>query len=218
MTNYIFLMFLPGAAGNFFSRCLNLASDNCFCWINPADPKNVNLDINEKFNLLQYSNSKKYKNWIEFEKSLTCYYELYGHTNMPNNSFLIWLNHPNYNFLKKNIAGPDDQQFVFYIDSSKEFEWMIMNSLYKNNLVSTKWFVEGQKMLDDDEIYKIKLTDIITSEDTLINAVSTVCNVTGVLLHDKNKQKIKELWNQWIATTLCKQEFDNYKKYLGWKL
>jgi hypothetical protein len=216
MLNYIFIIFLPGSAGNFFSRCINLASDSSYCWV-CNDKKIINQTLEEKFKLFEYKNSKDHSNWVQFESKLSHYSNVVDHVDLPPNSFSIWGRHPDYQIINQ-VAGIDDQKHVFYIDPGNEFEWVVMNSLYKNSYIDSKWLHTGQQMTTDDNIYKIKLADIITCETTLIVAVKQVCDIANIHLKENNKQKIKELWNQWISTTLPKSEFDIFKKSIGWTI
>jgi hypothetical protein len=216
MLNYIFVMFLPGSAGNFFTRCINLASDSCYSLV-CNDKKIVSQTLDEKFKLFEYKNSNIYNNWVQFESKLSHYSSVINHVDLPVDSFSIWLSHPDYRLINR-VAGINDQQHVFYIDPGENFEWVVMNCLYKNSYIDSKWLRIGQQMTNDDKIFKIKLADIITCETTLIGAVEQVCDTANIHLKDNNKQKIKDLWGQWISTTLSKSEFDTFKKSIGWTI
>ena len=213
MINYVFIHYPPGAAGNFFSRCISLASDRCYGQVqkNSSDPF---LSLEDKFNLYQYQN--RCSNWIDFEYRLQDYYSNHPHYDLPDVSFSIWKQHPSYEFLLKDIAGPDDKKHTFYIDPSKHFEWCVLNCLYKNSYIDSKWLMEGKKMLSDDNIIKIDLWDIIDNKDTFIGVVENFCNIIGLTLENTNKQKIQQLWDQWILTTLPKTEFSVYKNSIGY--
>jgi len=215
MINYIFLFFLPGSAGNFFSRCLALASDRCYGWIGAQVPK-LHLDLEEKFRLYQYSDPIE-DDWISFERRLSHYSKHYPHHELPQGSYSIWAHHPNtQQTVRHNLAGPNDRQHVFYIDPSENFQWCMLNSLYKNSVIDVKWMIEGKKMLDDPNIIKINLSDIIASGDSLVRTVQQVCESVGLCLQEENRAKIQDLWNQWILTSLCPQRFQDFKKEIGY--
>lgn len=213
MLTYIFIQHLPGSAGNFFSRCVGLASDQCYGWI-PAGDNNINLSLQDKFKAFQYR--ERCNNWIDFERKLRHYSQVVPHHALPEGSVSVWQGHPCYDFLAKDIAGADDKKFVFYIDPRKNFEWCMLNCLYKNSYIDGKWLIEGKKMLDDANIVKLDLSDIIASRDTLLGCVEKVCNTAGIVLKAPNKQKIAELWDQWTLTTLPASEFESFKTKLGY--
>lgn len=213
MLTYIFLQYLPGSAGNFFSRCIGLVSDQCYGWI-PRGIDNINLSVEEKFNAFEYQSVNQ--NWIHFERKLQHYSEVVAHHALPHGSISLWQGHPCYKILTRDIAGPDDKKFVFYIDPSKNFEWVIMNCLYKNSYIDSRWLVEGKKMLNDANIVKLDLSDIIASRDTFLGCIDKVCNITGIVLQESNRQKIAELWDQWIVTTLPASDFEIFKNKIGY--
>jgi uncharacterized protein YkvS len=213
MLTYIFIKYLPGSAGNFFCRCIGLVSDQCYGWI-PAGTDNINLSVEDKFNVFQYK--EKCKTWIDFERKLQHYSQVVPHHALPHGAVSVWQGHPCYDFLSRDITGPDDKKFVFYIDPSKNFEWCMLNCLYKNSYIDAKWLIEGKKMLDDANIVKLDLGDIIASRDTLVGCVEKVCNIAGIVLKEQNKQKIAELWDQWTLTTLPASEFQRFKTKIGY--
>lgn len=213
MLTYIFIQYLPGSAGNFFSRCIGLVSDQCYGWI-PCGTNNVNLSVEDKFHAFKYQNIGS--NWIQFERQLQHYSEVVEHHALPHGSISVWQGHPNYKTLTRDIAGPDDKKFAFYIDPSKNFEWVILNCLHKNSYVDSRWLIQGKKMLNDVNIVKLDLNDIIASRDTLVGCVEKVCTVAGIALKETNKHKIAELWDQWILTTLPASEFESFKNKIGY--
>lgn len=215
MTKYVFIFFLPGSAGNFFSRCISLISDRSYCWVDKNNPC-LELTLNDKFNLCQYIESTQFSNWRDFERHIVHYSSKFEHWALPDQSISIWHNHPNYNMFNKNLMGPGDQQYAFYIDPTENFEWVLLNALYKHSYIDVSWFTTGKEMLTDNSIIKIKLSDIIGSATGCLNAVQQVCSSIGVSLNDENKQTIEKLWHQWINTTLPKTKFDEFKKEIGY--
>jgi hypothetical protein len=215
MINYVFVFFLPGSAGNFFSRCLSLASTQAYGWV-PADSADVALTANQKHQLYTYGQSSLYQDWKRFEGQLVHYSTLTDHHNIPVDSVSVWSEHPRYQLLEQNLAGTDNQQHVFYIDPGDDFEWVILNSLYKNSTIDVKWLREGQAMLDDPDIYKISLANIITSWETTWSEVE---KVYAIIKHEcSNKELIRDLWQQWYLTTLKPEQFASFKRSIGFKL
>lgn len=215
MITYIFIAFLPGSAGNFFSRCINLASEQCYGWV-PNNKNKINLSLEDKFNSFQYED--RCEDWNEFESRLQHYSKIMPHYEIPDGSISMWGGHPYCDIFSKvsSLAGPDNKKYIFYIDSSKNFEWTVLNCLYKNSVITSRWMIAGKKMLDDDNVIKVNLDDIINSKDTLIDCVEKVCKTVNIVLENKNKEKIKNLWDQWIVTTLPKSEFETFKNKIGY--
>ncbi len=118
---YIFITFLPGAAGNFFSRCLNLLP-GAYCW---GQENKLPVTLEEKLKILNYTpvlnRSLISDNWTTFESQLAPYYQIVEHHRLPPGSYAIWIDH---SVIKsETLVGPDDQVFNFYIDPGDNFEW-----------------------------------------------------------------------------------------------
>jgi hypothetical protein len=210
-------MFIPGSAGNFFSRCLSLASDRCYGLV-PAKTKTIDFSIQEKFNFYQYPNMPESRNWLDFEKQLVPYYRIHDHRTMPDNSCSIWLQHPSYALIDRNLGGTEITQLRFYIDPSRRFEWTVLNALYKNSYIDSRWLEEGERMLNDPTFTKIDINHIVDSSDTLLAAVSMVCEISGIEFGDFSREKIQQLWYQWKKTTLPESEFMSYKRRIGFRM
>lgn len=215
MINYLYIFFLPGAAGNFFSRCMSLASDRCVGQI-PSGSAHPYLSLEEKFQSFSYSNSQRDANWIEFESKLVHYSDLFVHHALATQSVSVWHQHPDYVFLNKKIEGPNDKKYLFYIDPSDAFEWCVLNALHKDSYIQKKWISQGKKMLEDADIIKINLSDIFSSHETLLVSVQKVCDTVGINLGSAQCVKIVELWNQWIDTTLAPTSFEKFKRDIGY--
>jgi hypothetical protein len=215
MINYVFVFFLPGAAGNFFSRCLSLASDQSYGWIpsNLSDPK---VSALEKFHAYSYSSSKQFDDWREFEVQLVKYHAVFDHWNLPADSVSIWSDHPRYALAESGLAGIKDKQHLFYINPGDNFEWVILNSLYKNSTIDVKWLEEGHMMSQDPNVNQINLANIIAGPDTLWSEVE---KVYAIIKHEcSNKELVQALWKQWIYTTLKPEQFVEYKSSIGFNL
>ena len=215
MINYVFVFFLPGSAGNFFSRCLSLAGEQAYGWV-PADSTEITLSANQKHQVYTYGQSSLYQDWKRFEGQLVHYSTLTDHHNIPVDSVSVWSEHPRYQLLEQNLAGTDNQQHVFYIDPGNDFEWVILNCLYKNSTIDVKWLQEGQAMMKDTAIYKINLSNIITSWETTWLEVEKVYAI--IKQQCSNKELIQDLWQQWYLTTLKPEQFESFKRSIGFKL
>ncbi len=216
MTNYIFLFFLPGGAGHFIARVLNLASDQHYCLIDK--PQSLHLSLEKRYDMLGYNKGLDYDNWNDFEKQIRHYSDLVPYHEIPNGSYSIWLSHPNYDLLKRGIVGQDDQEYKFYVDPDQDLEWCLLNALYKDAYINRDWMATGKKMQDDSTIHKISLSRIIHSADSFLEEIIKVCKITNSCPDVKNIKLMVDLWHQWKATTLDHSRFDDFKYNIGWKL
>lgn len=210
--DHVFIFFQPGSAGNFFGRCVSLMSESVYNLVSVKDQQLVS-DLDEKFQLLSYNNKRS--NWVEFESQLMHYSEVNPHLTLPNNSISVRQDHPRYALLNNNIKGEDERQFVFYIDPDQRFEWCLLNALFKNSYIDVKWLEQGAMMLEDNDIHKISLSNIIDSAETLLTEISKVATILELDVKPANKQRIAELWDQWITTTLQPRDFAQFKRKIG---
>jgi hypothetical protein len=210
---YIFISYIPGAAGNFFSRCLNLLS-NAYCY---GKKNNLPVTIEEKLKMLSYESvlnrSLESGNWVAFEKKLTPYHEIITHHALPPDSYSLWVSHMRQN--KMQLVGPDDQMFNFYIDPGNSFEWACMNALYKNSYLDVKWFIHGKKLSTDDTVYKIQLDNFLVDWDCFLLEFQKVTDIIGHSISDSEIQAVKILYNQWRTTILERNKIETFKKDIG---
>lgn len=214
MINYIFVNFIPGSAGNFFTRCLNLVDDSWYCWMDSQN-KIINLSLDEKLDLFSYHDTTKYDHWIKFEKKICFYHHFHTHHDLPDQSTSIWLNHPNYDFKNNDLVGHDDKQQVVYIDPSQNFEWVILNALYKNSYIDRQWLEIGHQMELDPDVYKVPIESIRQSPESLLNEVGSIAQRFGKYVAVKNQDAIVKLWHQWKTTCLEPDRFQEFKKQIG---
>jgi len=214
MLDYVFVFFLPGAAGNFFSRCLNIIDHDWYCHVSRSNP-NLDISINQRYELFSYQQSYNTNNWTKFESIIDPYYTFFPHHALPEGSVSVSYLHPDYAELNKGIVGVDDREWIFYIDPEQEMEWCLLNSLYKNSYVDIKWLRAGQQMLADPNIIKLSLSNIITSADSLLIEVKKISAALGRKITSENLQLIRQLWYQWHATTLKHKDFTKFKQELG---
>lgn len=220
MIKYLSITFLPGSAGNFFSRCLNILN-NAYCFV-PTTTKQIPVSIEDKLNLLSYhpiiNKDFDQRNWIDFENQLTPCSEVYNYYDLTDNSLFIWLGHPFSSHgcvnLKK-LAGPDDQQFNFYIDPGDHIDWCCMNAFYKNSYLSVDWFINGKSLLKNQSVYKIQLSEFLKTREDFYNEFAKVCNIISHAITPQEKQAIEQLYSQWRTTVLEYKDIDNFKRSIG---
>ena len=222
MKTQIELYFLPGAAGNFFSRCLNLL-DNAYCWA-PADTPTVMPNTaEEKQQLLSYTSVINYrknwldfdyrKNWLDFENELVPFQDP-DQNLLPEDAIAIWISHPTH------VCGKSDyvDKFFFYIDPSNAFEWMLLNGLYKDSGLHFSNFKYGQRLLDNPTIHKIDLSKIITSRESFAEEFCRVCNIVNHQLTSVELKRVLDLYDQWNKTTMSQEKIPKFKQMIGWSL
>jgi len=203
MKQFVVLNFLPGSAGNFVSRCLNLLT-GFHVW----QPRNslMPTDINEKLNLLKYKDvlnypnqDKKYRlNWTRWE------HQFVACCNGPvqplaDGEVGVIVHHPSENlgrYIDKN-----DKSFVFYIDATGMWDWMIVSAEIKDSFQAISWFKVGKKMLVDSDIYKISLENIVSSEETFVTEFKKICNIIDHNLSAEELDAVLNLYDQWKTTT-----------------
>jgi hypothetical protein len=214
---YIFITYLPGAAGNFFSRCLNLLS-NAYCY---GQKNNLPTTLEQKLKMLSYESvfdrspeSIEYNSsWVEFEGKLTPYYRIIAHHALPPESYSIWSDHMIKN--ANQLHGPDDQIFNFYIDPGNSFEWACMNALYKNSYLDVKWFIHGKKLSTDAAVYKISLDNFLVDWDCFLLEFLKVTDIIGHTISEPEIQAVKILYDQWRTTILERNDIETFKKNIG---
>jgi hypothetical protein len=213
MKTQIELYFLPGAAGNFFSRCLNLLN-NAYCWA-PADtPTAMPNTAEEKQQLLSYANIINCrKNWLDFEVELVPFQDP-DQMLLPEDAIAIWIGHPG----PTSMQSSHNDKFFFYIDPGNAFEWMLLNGLYKDSGFHFTYFKYGQRLRDNSNIHKIDLAKIITSRESFAEEFCRVCNIVNHQLSSSELDRVLELYDQWIQTTLTPDKISYFKQSIGWCL
>ena len=217
---FIFIHFIPGAAGNFISRCLNLLT-GVVAW---ADRKQgIPTTLDEKFKLFSYQSVLNFdhhlgQSWIDFEHRLLEYYIKVKHNDIPPGAVGVFLSHPRDPVWCDSLLGKDDQRFVFYIDPSDCYEWCIMNAYWKNSFHSELWFCEGKTMLQNPEVHKINLQKIISSYDSFIEEFAKLCRIIDHPVTPDELDVIKILYFQWKTTQLNYPELIEFKQHVTKKL
>jgi hypothetical protein len=220
---YIAISFLPGSAGNFFTRCLNLLTGACY--FVDKTTKKLPTTIEEKLSILNYNNvinkSFDQRDWVTFEHQLIKYFTIRPHHELPSNSYSIWSGHPIHSYGLANLddlAGPDDQCYRFYIDPGEHFEWCVLNALYKNSYIDVKYFINGKKLLDDCNTYKIKLDSFIQGWKPFYKEFEKACNYIEHNLTNEEIQAIQTLYTQWRTTVLEYKDLELFKTNIGFNM
>lgn len=217
---YIAISFLPGSAGNFFSRCLNILNE-AHCFVDRTT-RNMPTSPSEKLSVLGYESvinkSFDQRNWIEFEQQTIPYTKVREHYDLPPGAYSIWMGHPNHKYGCVNLdvlAGEDDQKFQFYIDPGMHLEWCCMNAFYKNSFLDVKWLVNGQALVQDPEVHKIQLHNFLSNWADFAQEITAVCKVIGHTPSSDELQAIETLYHQWKTTILDYKDMDAFKKRIG---
>jgi hypothetical protein len=213
---YVSIAFLPGACGNFFSRCLNLL-DNAHCYSMPDD---IELTASNKLKILDYTSvinkSFNTRNWCDFEFSVD---RVVHDPTLLSDAVHIVFGHPVTNSHSHtnlyDLAGKDDEVYNFYIDTGDHFEWAYMNALYKDSSLQANWFQNGQEMLRNTDVHKIQLKNFLGDwKDFKVEFIKT-CTIIGRTPSIDELNAIKTLYGQWKQTTLEYKDLDSFKKLLG---
>ena len=210
---YVFLFFIPGAAGNFFSRCLNLLADTK-CW---GSKDGFPTSLKERIDLLTYQpvlNRTKI-NWTkDWETQISHYSKLAPAP--ASNTIMIFPQHPNTDVVGQ-VLGNNDGQFKIYIDPGDAFEWAVLNALYKDSYLTAHWLQAGEAIRQDEGTLKINLGSIIRSEEGFMLEFVRACNHIGLAPTDAEIEAVLNLYREWKTTTLPPEQFAEFKQQLGWR-
>jgi hypothetical protein len=210
---FVTIFFIPGAAGNFIARCLNLLTG--FNVFEPANPNENKMPdaINEKLELLNYNKvlnwgatnqTKSEFTWVNFEHQLVPYEMFKGHCDFPLGGVGVRALHPVHSKLKylEQFIGQDDEKFVFYIDPTGVWNWMLVHADMKDSHQSVAWFKHGKNLLNDPDIFKISLKNIVNSQESFIEEFSKICKIIKHQLSEEELDAVLFLYKQWKTTTL----------------
>lgn len=215
---YIFLTYLPGAGGNFFSRCLNLL-EPAYCWGN-KETKHIPGSLDEKIQLLNYETvlGKTFPeiNWVKFEFHSVCHYsEIQPHPLVPDGSYVIW---PAHNKALDVLQSSGNRNIKLYLDVTEAYEWCIMNALYKNSAILPWALRQDVEELQDASVHKINVKNIVSGAKEFIEEFQKVCEIFDHTLSPAELMAITELYLQWQKTMLPIDQIDDFKKKIGWRL
>jgi hypothetical protein len=203
MKRFVVLNFLPGSAGNFISRCLNLLT-GFHVW-QPRDSL-MPTGIDEKLDQLKYTDvlnypnqDRKYRlNWSRWEHHFVACCNEFNHT-VKDSEVGVIVEHPS-NKIARYI-DKNDKLFVFCIDSTNMWNWMIVSAEIKESFQAINWFNEYKRMLEDPGIFKINLKNIVSSQETFVTEFTKICNIINHDLSVEELAAVVILYNQWKTTT-----------------
>ena len=207
---FVTIFFIPGAAGNFIARCLNLLTG--FNVFEPPDNSGMPSTIEGKLDLLKYDNvlnwPTNYKNtdftWVNFEHRLVPYEQIKSHCDFPLGGAGVRALHPTHSKLKylEQFIGQDDEKFVFYIDPTGVWNWMLVHADMKDSHQSIVWFKHGKNLLTDPDIFKISLKNIVGGEESFVEEFNKICKIIKHELSKEELDAVLILYKQWKTTTL----------------
>lgn len=211
MIKYVALHFLPGAAGNFLSRCLNLL-DNTYVWSKDGV---IPSTLEEKLKMLSYryvdSAIQKEQSWHEFEFLLDPYNKVCPHWDICDNAMAVFLQHPKSANAVKIYAGKDDTAINLYIDPMDSLDWCILNGFNKTSFQRIDWFLAAEKLVNDSSVYKINLTNLINGYNSFIIEFTKLAEYLNQPVTDDIKIALETLYNEWYTTTLQSIDLENYR-------
>ena len=114
-----------------------------------------------------------------------------------------------------DLAGGDDEVYNFYIDTGDHFEWAYINALYKDSFLRPNWFLNGQVMLQDPNMYKIQLSNFLGDWREFKTEFTKTCTIIGHTPSVDELRAVETLHGQWKQTILEYKDMDSFKKLLG---
>jgi hypothetical protein len=213
----VYMMYIPGAGGNFFARCLTLL--NHAYSIRLKKETNHVTSVAEKLKRFSYNSVNTLdftqRHWVDFERNFTHYHL----PDLPDSTkYYVVFGHVLGLLTRAEFAGPDDEEYFFYIDASDNFEWCVLNALYKNSHMAVEYLIEGEQLRLDPKVHNISSKNIVANLESFMLEFKKVCEVIGHALTLEEESAIIELYNQWKLTTLDYSQFDKFKELLGFKL
>ena len=178
---------MPGAGGNFLSRCLNLHLEiDCF-------KKCVGKNYQEKYEVLSYKTVLKRKNpmiqnWIEFEVGDG----MIKHSPINEAKNIIIASHD-----KKKEC---DIRITNY--TKEEFDWARYQGLFKNTVFCLSWLKTGQVVDQKISVPCKNLWDFDLLSSSLVD-IEQYIGVEENNIECRSWQK--KLWEEWKLTWAPKE-------------
>jgi len=197
---FIKLYYIPGAAGNFLSRCINLLDDT-YVWCNG---KSIPKSLDEKFDLLTYKKVDDRNKWIEFEDKILSYDHIQPHWDIGPNSNAVELMHPtNENFHNITTIGKDDKLVKIYIDCTDHLDWVIINGWAKHGMITHfTWSLMASKIEKDPSVYKVKLSNIVNGYEKFLLEFKALATMIDRILTPDIEIFLHKLYDEWTETTV----------------
>lgn len=211
MTTYVALHFLPGAAGNFVSRCINLL-DNTYVW---AKDNNIPQTLEEKLSILSYryydTSLHKDMRWLEFENLIQSYETFRPHWDIGSTGLAIFPMHPKPIDAVNVYCGNDDTAVNVYIDPKDQIDWCILNAFKKNSFQTIEWFFNASLLEKDTSVYKINLSEIINGYERFMPEFIKLATFFGKPVSAEITNALYTLYNEWYPTTLRNDDLETYR-------
>lgn len=211
MIENIYINFLPGSAGNFLSRALQLAIPKSCCWVD----SNGNVLESESRKLLELSYKKnKVDNWIEFEESIVHFTEV-ENFQQPKEFVFIDKGHL---FKTTDIDLTNSVLIQIDIKNKSMFEWTMLNCFYKQSKPTEQYFkIYQTNKINNKDLIEIDLENFFLW-NTFKNEIEKILKIVNIDSAETNWKLVETLYTQWWETTLNYEDFDRYKNDLGWLL
>lgn len=209
MHNYLNVIFLPGAAGNFISRCLML-TDQVQMLVDKNNVKDF-YSVEEKYEMISFrkvmNKTSADKSWLDFEKSLSNNNYIH-HANMHDGTYFIISSHPTKNWLDHMynvIVGRDDSVTLALVNIDNCHKWVIENALFKYTGTLKENVDEYYKLQSNKDIINISLKSILESEESFFNEILTFGDKIN-FDYRPAKPQLLSLYKEW-KSTWCTKEF-----------
>ena len=213
---HIFVIFLPGAGGNFLARCLNFL-DGAVCFV-PSIEKTIPRTFEEKQKILHYKRVYGLKfherNWVMEEQMLIPYSLVHRVPYIPWARYDIRIAHPDNTNWWQTFMSSGNNNLLLYIDPTGLFDWCLLNALYKNSYWSDDNISNHPRFKNNNEFYKVSLKNIIANEESFMSEFQKICEQLKHTLSLHEETAIRELYRDWITTTLAEKDFENFKETL----
>ena len=208
MKKFVALHFLPGAAGNFISRCINLL-ENTYVWGNAHS-----LTLDEKLELFSYDNWGKDVDgsWIAFENKILGYDKFQPHWDIDQDGVAVFVMHPRDLAYIRTRTGQDDLGLNVYIDCREVLEWCLINASYKQSFQIMHWFKNAEIIENDNSVFKIKLKTIIESYEGFLTEFSRLAQFLERTIGPHEEAALHTLYNQWKTTWITGDRAVEYKQ------
>lgn len=204
----IFILYLPGHAGNFLTRVFSLGPDTVLHLpkdklSNAVDTDSL-PDVTDRLAWYRFSKVKEmFGNWQEFHRSWPDFYDraLFADyikllDRVPEN--IVYSIHP-YEFVRllPNICVLKSRQ-LFYVelDLTKYLSWVESASKQLDFVYRPKETKQFEQFLTEFNMEPISLTAMLDSEESFLKEYLRVCNVMSIVAQ---KADALELYRDWAS-------------------
>ena len=202
------IIYNRGAGGNFIARLLTLDETTV-----PLGSKN-NLTTIERFELYHYKNiqldydsygifnKEHLSHWVDIELKEMFFPLTRGvETLLAMDLKIIEPMHPDELEEKLNYFGADDTTNLIVLDSAGHKDWVLKQKIHKGayaDIVSVETEYETEcKMINDlSTPYRIKLSNILGTDDEFLKEYHSVCNMCQVRAYDDLAIELRNSWKE----------------------